>query len=224
MAGSVETTVKPLPKGPHALSREEVADSQRTRLKSALTELLAEGGYAAVTIGELAKRAGVSRATFYERFAGKEECLLDAYDDFAAGILEAMTAGLDETTPWDEFLAAALGGYLRTLERDPVAARAFIVEMDGAGDAARARRREAMHTFAAVLHQRHGMFRAVDPSLGELPERVYLGLTLGVRELVHERLELEREPRLGELAPDVITWISAMVEGAGAAGARSQLS
>ncbi len=219
MASSVETDSKPLPKGPHALSREQVAESQRERLKRALTELLAEGGYSKVTIGELAKRAGVSRATFYEHFDGKQECLIAAYDDFADGLLQAIGAGIDERTDWDEFVAAALDGYLGQLEDDPAAARAFIVEMDAAGNGARERRRQAMHGFAAVIHQRHLTIREHDPSLGELSERVWLGLVLGVRELVHERLEDEDRPNLRALGPDVIVWLTAMVAGAGAAAA-----
>ena len=73
----------PLPRGPHRLARSEVAASQRGRLMTAMAELMADGGYGAVTIGELARRAGVSRSAFYENFADKETCLLAAYDRFA---------------------------------------------------------------------------------------------------------------------------------------------
>jgi AcrR family transcriptional regulator len=197
-----------------------VGASQRARLVRALTELMAGAGYAAVTIGELAKRASVSRGSFYEQFASKEDCLLAAYDEFAAGLLEAMTAGVANDASWDEFISITLDGYLGTLERDPIAARAFIVEMDAAGERARARRRQAIHGFAALLAHRHRSIQALDPSVGDLPESVYLGLALGVRELVHERLAEEAEPRLAELRPDVILWITAMVEGAAAAQAR----
>jgi AcrR family transcriptional regulator len=209
-----------LPRGPHALSRAEVAASQRSRLTRAFTELLAEGGYTAVTIGELAKRAGVSRGAFYEQFASKEECLLAAYEAFATGLLTAMTEGVSEDSTWDEFISLTLDGYLGTLERDPVAARAFIVEMDAGGELARERRRQAIQGFAALLAHRHRSIQAIDPSVGDLPESVYRGLALGVRELVHERLSQEQNPRLAELRPQVILWITAMVEGAAAAHAR----
>lgn len=216
-------TVSPpssLPRGPHALTREEVSASQRARLISAFTALLAECGYAAVTIGELARRASVSRGAFYEQFASKEACLIAAYDEFATGILEAMTSGVSDDASWDEFISLTLDGYLGSLERDPVAARAFIVEMDGGGERARERRRRAIHGFAALLAHRHRSIQALDPAVGDLPESVYLGLALGVRELVHERLCEETEPRLADLRPAVILWITAMIEGAAAAHAR----
>lgn len=203
-----------LPRGPHGLDREVVAASQRVRLMAALTELTAEGGYGAVTIGALVGRAGVSRAAFYEHFGDKEACLLAAYDHFAAALLSAMTAELGDDTPWEASVDQVLMGYLDGLDRDPVAARAFLIELDAAGPAARTRRREAMHGFAALIASRHAAIIARDERLSPLPERVYLGFVLGVRELVHEALEADRDLPLTDLAPDVKVWFSAMVEGA----------
>lgn len=219
MGTSIFTISDPLPRGPHGLPREAVAASQRARLMAAFTELLAERGYAAVTIAGLAQRAGVSRGAFYEHFADKEACLLAAYDHFAATLIGAMTATLDESTPWSSFVETTLDGYLGTLERDPTAARAFIVEIDAAGPAARRRRREAIDGFAALLVQRHAEIRERDPSLGALPERVYLGLVLGIRELVRGALEAERTPALRQLAPEIRLWVTATIEGAAAAQA-----
>jgi AcrR family transcriptional regulator len=208
------STAPILPRGRHHLSREQVADSQRARLTTAITELLAEGGYAAVTIGQLAERARVSRRAFYEHFADKEACLLAAYDDFATKLVGAMTAELGEDTAWREFLELTLLGYLGTLEDDPIAARAFIVEMDSAGTVARRRRRDAVRAFAALIKQRHGEVRAKDPSLGPLPDRAYEALALAVRELVHDALEEQRRPKLRGLAPDILTFIAAVIAGA----------
>lgn len=211
------TTAAPLPKGPHGLPREQVAASQRMRLMGAMAQLLGEGGYAAVTIGALARRASVSRAAFYEQFADKQACLLAAYDHFAAALVTAMTAELEPDTPWSAFIDSALLGYLGTLERNPVAARAFLIEMEGAGPVARDRRRAAVGGFAALIGDRHAAIRQRDPSLGPLSERAYLAIAVAVRGLVVEALEQEREPRLTALAPEVVDWITALVLGAGRA-------
>lgn len=217
---STEVFAAPLPRGPHRLTRADVAASQRARLLAAFTELLAEHGYGAVTIGALARRAGVSRGAFYEHFAGKEACLLAAYDRFAVGLAEAMTARLEDETSWGVFIETVLAGYLGALERDPISARAFILEMDAAGETARHRRRDEVHAIASLLAQRHAAIRARDPALGPLPERVWLGLALGVRELVREALEADPAPALSELSPDIVTWVTAMVEGAEATAGR----
>jgi AcrR family transcriptional regulator len=203
-----------LPRGPHRLTREQVAASQRTRLMSSLTSLLAEGGYPAVTIGELARSAGVARGSFYEHFADKEACLLAAYDEFAAALVAAMTANLDDDTTWSDFIETALLGYLGALEADRVGARAFIVQMDTAGPAARRRRSQAVRAFAELIRRRHAAIRARDPSLGPLPDRAYLGFALGIREVVREELEADRGAKLTRLAPDMLTWITATVQGA----------
>jgi len=207
----------PLPRGPHGLTREQVAESQRARLERAFTELLAERGYAGVTIGELARRARVSRGAFYGQFADKQACLFSAYDHFAGELLGAMTAGLRDDTTWEEFVDTALRGYLGTLERDRVAARAFLVEMDAAGPEARVRRGEGVRMLAAMLHERHEAIRRTDPGLAPLPEPIYLGLCLGVRELIRERLERGDPAPLTELAPAVTLWVTATVRGAGRA-------
>jgi AcrR family transcriptional regulator len=203
-----------LPRGPHSLDREQVAASQRARLMTAITELVAERSYARVTIGDLAQRAGVSRGAFYEHFGDKQACLFAAYDEFATRLVEAMIRDVDEDTPLVEFIRATLAAYLGALAEDPVAAQAFIVEMDAAGPAARRRRTEAVHGFAALLAERHAAMRRRDPALGPLPDRAYLGLALGVRELVREHLENHSASTLRNLAPDIEAWIAATVAGA----------
>jgi AcrR family transcriptional regulator len=206
-----------LPRGPHGLTRAQVAGSQRARLMRAFTELMAERGYAGVRVGDLVARAGVSRSTFYEHFAGKEECLLAAYDRFAAAVGAAITPELDEDAPWHTFVAATVDGYLALLQHDLVAARAFLVEMAAAGPQARERRHRAVDAFASQLAQRHARIRAREGSLGALPPRAYRALALAVRELVHDLLEREPLPELRELAGDITLLTNAVVHGAAAA-------
>lgn len=205
----------PLPRGPHRLTREQVAASQRGRLLAAVTTLVAERGYAAVTIGDLAGEAGVSRAAFYEHFADKQECLLAAYDVFAAHVVAAMAAPLDDDASWPAFVEQAVVGYLTAMESEPVAARAFLLEMDAAGPPARMRRREGVRQFAAVMAAHHAQLIARDPAMRALPDRIYLALAYGVRELVRDALEDEAHPPLTDLAPDVVSWVLTTVAGAG---------
>jgi hypothetical protein len=70
--GSIFGAVVALPHGRHRLSREEVAASQRQRLLAAVTALVAERGYANLTITEVARRARVAPNRFYEHFSGRE--------------------------------------------------------------------------------------------------------------------------------------------------------
>lgn len=208
-----------LPRGPHALPRQEVQRSQRARLLAAVAGLVAEKGYPMTTITETARRAGVSPNVFYEHFADKHDCFLAAYDVFAQALLSRIAEEIAPTVDWHDFIAAAAGSYLRALEADRPAARAFLLEMDGAGPEARARRRAAFAAFAAVFRDRHEQIRAREPSLGPLPDSVYLGLVHGMRALVCDALDQGPGRPLTELAPTLLYWVTATIHGASAANA-----
>lgn len=215
---SIFGAVGQLPRGPHGLSRKQVESSQRKRLLAAIAELVAEKGYAGATITEVARRAGVSPNVFYEHFAGKEECLLAAYDVFASTILSRMGAAIEPTGGWHDFVTETLDAYLAALDAEPEAARAFLIEIRGAGPRARRHVRQAYVAFAELIKRRHEEIRRLEPSLGPLPDRVYLGLAIGVRELVCDALESSEQLPLTQLAPDIRRWITATVQGAAAAG------
>ncbi|WP_165423324.1 TetR/AcrR family transcriptional regulator [Ktedonosporobacter rubrisoli] len=62
---------------------------QRTRqmLSEALFDLIAERGYDAVTVQDIAERANVGRATFYLHYRDKEELLAAILEDFVNGLV-----------------------------------------------------------------------------------------------------------------------------------------
>jgi len=194
-----------LPRGPHALSRDDVAAAQRDRLLHAVTGVVAEKGFAKATIAAIAREAGVSPNAFYEHFDGKEACYLAAYDVFAQTLLERVAGTVDPATRWEDFLATALGAYLGTLAAEPAAARAFVIEMDGAGPRARERRYAVYAAMAAVIKQRHTELLPSHP----LPDVAYMGIVHGVRELVCDVLEGRAAGTLDDLAPDIEHWLSA---------------
>ena len=55
----------------------------RERILVAMAEIVAKRGYQGTTIEHIVKRAGVSRATFYEHFENREDCLLAGFADAA---------------------------------------------------------------------------------------------------------------------------------------------
>lgn len=144
-----------LPRGRHGLSRAEVAATQRERIFTAMAEAMAERGYVETPVAEVLRRAGVSRETFYQQFASKQECFLAAYDEVAATMRAAFTAGLEtEGTPLDRF-ASLLRAYLDALAEDPSRSRLFLVETWAAGTEVMRRRlafqQEAAEGLALVM-------------------------------------------------------------------------
>lgn len=206
-------TPAPLPRGPHDLSRDEVGAAHRARLLAALTTVVAEKGYAGTTIGEVARIAGVSPNVFYAHFAGKEACFLAAYEVFSQALLERIT---EEIAPADELgdvITLGLRAYLSTLAAEPKVTRAFLLETDGAGPAARGRRHEAYAAIAAVIAHRHRELAEDDPRLGRLPDLAYVGMVHGIRELVCDSLG-RADGALTDLEEPIAVWLTATFRGA----------
>lgn len=201
-------TPRELPRGPHGLTRDEVSASQRLRLMAAISDAVADRGYAAATIGDISRRAGVSPRTFYEHFADKQECFLAAYETFIAAVVERIGAELDAHHTWPQAVAAGLRAYLTTLDENRQPARAFLVELDGAGAAVRRRRREACERFAASLADRYGQMRRDDPALGPLSGVAWTALLRGTCAVAADALEAEPPRPLVELAGDLGRWVA----------------
>lgn len=151
---------RPLPRGPHRLSREEVEQSQRARLLLGIAEVVATKGYAATSVADVLTRAGVSRTTFYELFDDKLDCFLAAYQMASDVLLELMAEELDEpehaddSTPFEK-LERLLSAYLRTLAENPVLARVFLVEVYAAGPRAIQRRSDSLEQFVDLVATTH---------------------------------------------------------------------
>ena len=69
-----------LPPGRHGLPRAFVASNQRERILDAVADVASLAGYASMSVEGIIATAGVSRRTFYDHFADKQEAFLAAYD------------------------------------------------------------------------------------------------------------------------------------------------
>jgi AcrR family transcriptional regulator len=147
-----EPTVQRLPRGRHGLPREFVVRSQRERLLDATSRAVSELGYPRLTVAAILRRAGVSRKTFYEHFAGKEDCFLAAYDVVTEGLLHGVSVAYEQQPgPWRERVRAGLAEFLRLLAAEPAFARMCIVEVLAAGPRALQRRDDAMRRFTVFF-------------------------------------------------------------------------
>ena len=84
-----------LPRGTHGLDPSLVAASQRTRLLEAVGGAVAEKGYAATTIDDIVRGAGVSKKTFYEHFQDKLGAFLAAYEAASDELYEHVRVAQD---------------------------------------------------------------------------------------------------------------------------------
>ncbi|HEY1238005.1 MAG TPA: TetR/AcrR family transcriptional regulator [Solirubrobacterales bacterium] len=200
------TLPESLPRGRHGLSREQVREAQTERLLAAATELLAARGYRGFGIGDIATRAGVSLETFYKCFESKDHCVFAGYDRFIDVLLQKMVA--IEVTPEDRlgYTTGLLDAYLATLQEDLVVARAYQVEIDAAGTAARARRRDSLTLFAKFIREEDA--RASDDGQPSQPWSAYIGVVYAARQLASDALDASANPDLSALGEDLRVWMS----------------
>jgi AcrR family transcriptional regulator len=119
------------------LSRAEVIANQRQRIFSGLAAALAYHGYEDTKISDVVELAGLSRATFYEHFRGKEVCFAAAYEDGVERLAADVEAAASRKQGWADRLSAGLGAGLEFLAADPALAHLLLVEALAAARPAR---------------------------------------------------------------------------------------
>jgi AcrR family transcriptional regulator len=187
-------------RGRHAPPPEVRLPLQRERLLRAAALEFAQLGYAGASSESISRRAGMSKATFYEHFANKEECMLALFDMGAALVQRAMAqaAGNAPTGDARERMKAGTRAFLGALAEHPEFAQTLLVEIIGAGPRAAQRRDQVLQAFADVIDAENaaaarrgliGRFRSeLDPFavVGAITELVSRQVRLGVPEEVLE--------------------------------------
>jgi AcrR family transcriptional regulator len=174
-----------LPRGRHAAPRPVVREAQRVRMLAAMVQAVADKGFARVAVADVIGRARVSRKTFYEQFANKDECFLAAYDATVDDLLVTIDEALDARAPdWLGAHRAAVHAYLEALAASPQFAKAFLIEVLGAGPEALDRRAAVQERFAAQLEDVHRRARQDIPEIPEVPAHTFRAAVGAVNELV----------------------------------------
>jgi AcrR family transcriptional regulator len=190
---------------------------RRGRILRALAACMAEKGYQATTIADIARAGRVSKTIVYAHFRDKEQCLLELYSRATDHVLrtvsdtqeEARAAGL----PWRDRMRAVIGAYLEALAAGPAMAWVAVVEVQAAGRSALELRRavldryvDLLTTVAAELADQHpDEVRPVDRAL-------ILAAVGGINELILARVELGEAERLPEDADHAAAVVVGLLE------------
>jgi len=143
-----------VPRGRHAPPLEVRLTVQRRRLFEAAATVFAKRGFADATAEAISREAGMSKATFYEHFANKEEAILALFDEAATEVMRQMALASEASTEtYPEHLALGTRAFLRTLAEWPDAAQTLLVEIIGAGPRATERRDAILDAFADAIYR-----------------------------------------------------------------------
>jgi AcrR family transcriptional regulator len=133
------------------LSRDEVIANQRRRIFEGLAEALAYHGYEDTKITDVVEMSGVSRATYYEHFRGKEACFDAAYEDGVERLAAVVEAAAQDGSEPSARLSAALGAGLEFLAAEPALAHLLLVEALAAARPARLEHERSLVRLAEAL-------------------------------------------------------------------------
>jgi AcrR family transcriptional regulator len=141
------------PRGRHAPPLEVRQDRQRQRLYAAAAGVFARNGYADASAEAIAREAGMSKATFYEHFDNKEDCIVSLFDAAIAVLTEAMTTAGEAHVSSDPStrVHATVRAFLQVLADFPDESQTLLVEIVGAGPRAMERRDTALDRIAATI-------------------------------------------------------------------------
>ncbi|HEX5926825.1 MAG TPA: TetR/AcrR family transcriptional regulator [Baekduia sp.] len=152
---TVRSTVPTVvPRGRHAPPLEVRLTVQRRRLFEAAAKIFAQRGFADATAEAISREAGMSKATFYEHFANKEEAIIALFDEAATEVMRQMALASEaEAETYPEHLANGTRAFLQTLAEWPDASQTVLVEIIGAGPRATERRDAILDAFADAIHR-----------------------------------------------------------------------
>jgi AcrR family transcriptional regulator len=191
-----------LPPGRHGLPREFVAHNQRERLIAGLAEAIAENGYAGTTIAHITRHAAVSRRTFYEHFASKDECFVAAYDTVMTELRERVGQAFEEEADWPHAVRAGIAAMLAFLAAEPNLARLSMVEALVAGPVVVERYDSAIQSFVPYFQRgREGRSKKVLARLNPTTEEALVG---GMMSLISRRIIAGKTAELESLLPDLV--------------------
>jgi AcrR family transcriptional regulator len=203
-----------LPSGRHGLPRSFVLRNQRERMLAGVVEVVSHVGYSSMTVSDVISRAGVSRRTFYEHFANKEDVFLAAYDHVVELVLDDVGAAYARGETWIDKVRLGLEAFVNRLAEQPALAHVCIVEVLAAGPKALARRSAAMDRFRSFMlpgyEQVAARMRAPDVAADAV-----IG---GIYEVVYAHVLRSETARLPALAPDLLE--AMLVPFVGTEGAR----
>jgi AcrR family transcriptional regulator/DNA-binding MarR family transcriptional regulator len=162
----------------------QVTEIQRSRMLAAAMEAVEEVGYARMTVAQVIGRAKVSRKTFYDVFADREDCFLAAFDHAIAQGSALVREAYAQESGWRDGIRAGLARLLNLLEDEPALAKVCVVEALGAGPKVLEHRARVLEEAAAAIDRG----RSLTSGTNELPAVTAEGVVGAIFTVLHTRL------------------------------------
>jgi AcrR family transcriptional regulator len=177
-------------------------EAHRERIVKGMVHAASRYGYAGASVARVIERAGVSRATFYEHFASREDCFLAANRQAVAAIRARLRRAVAASGPPDR-LRAVLELVLEAAAANPACARVVLLEALGGPATARTEHERFLRRSEAWIEAQSR--REGAPAL-HLPPIALTGALTGI---VSSRLLTGQAASLPCLLDPFLAWIDA---------------
>jgi AcrR family transcriptional regulator len=136
--------------------------ASRTDYMEAMVDLVFDRGYDAVTVEEVAARAGGDTAGFEALFVSKQDCAVAILEEIAASNLRAVRGAFEGGGKWPDSLRAAAYAHVRWILDNPKKMRFGLLEVLWAGELTSALRDDLFRSYIAMIDA--GREVATDPA------------------------------------------------------------
>jgi len=192
-----------LPHGPHRLEHKEVVRHQRARMHGAMVEAVAANGYERTSVKQVVGLAGVSRRSFYEQFANKQDCFLATFDLIATRGAKRINEVYRATQgDLEERLTASFREFAGAVEGNWKGANLVIVEAQTAGVPGLKRLHRATEMFEQMISS--SFERA--PGASALPRPVVRGIAGGLHAATSTCVREGTAAELSILGEEMLRW------------------
>lgn len=202
-----------VPRGRHAPPLEVRQTLQRQRLFEAAARVFSKAGFAEASAEAISREAGMSKATFYEHFANKEECILALVE--AAGAASRMAVAAAAAEADDDYEAkvhARVSRFLHGLATFPEMAHVVMVDVIGVGPAGAAKRDEMLQAFADFLVEENARaHEAYGAPKFASPDDAY-AIVGAIMELASRQLRTGVPERMQDLEPVIERVVAGVLE------------
>lgn len=157
----------PLGPGRPRLSEEEVAENHRQRIMFATSQIVFERGFAAATVADITRLAGVDGRVFYRLFADKHEAFNAIHELGFHHLMAAAAGAFFAGTSWPDRIWEAFRAVAHSIDENPTVAHVAFVEAYAVGPRGIQRVEDSRIAFAIFLqegYQQQGASKAPSPA------------------------------------------------------------
>ncbi|HBW51394.1 MAG TPA: TetR family transcriptional regulator [Herpetosiphon sp.] len=191
---------------------EQVTEAEyRSRLMDGMAAAVAEKGYAETTIADIVRLARVSKRTFYQHFASKEECLLALYTAATDQLIEVIRRAIEGAHDMHSRVRCAHRAYLQRIKEHPLLMRTLFIEILAAGSRGLQVRRAANQRFADLLRATGADQQYDSPQKRHITPALAMAIVGGINELILQAMESNQIERLLEIEEPATALLEAVL-------------